>query len=139
MHFQNLIRRAVLKTIVTFVVVLFAVDGFAIDPANPPQFMRGTVTYNGQIRTFNLDRYDIRGANFEVVLLDTDGITKLPIDAGPVRTYRGWCEEETDSYVEANCCPMATCDIMYSKAMQRNGGLIRLLKPAKPPRRSALH
>jgi len=105
MPFQNRTRRLVLKTIVTLLVLLFAVDGFAIDPANPPQFMRGTVTYNGQIRTFNLDRYDIRGANFEVVLLDTDGITKLPIDAGPVRTYRGWCEEEPDSYVEATLLP----------------------------------
>jgi len=40
MPFQNRTRRLVLKTIVTLLVLLFAVDGFAIDPANPPQFMR---------------------------------------------------------------------------------------------------
>src|SRR5512138_3345714 len=72
----------------------FVVDCFAYDPANPPATLRGTVIYNGQIRTFNLDRCSFRGTNFEIILLGTDGITKTTINAGPVRNYRGWCEEE---------------------------------------------
>ena len=69
----------------------------------PPETMRGTVVKlgTGEIRTLNLEKYSCRGDNFELVLLGTDGITKTTIDPGPVRTYRGWCEEEPDSYVEA--------------------------------------
>ncbi|MEN6308737.1 MAG: LamG-like jellyroll fold domain-containing protein [Anaerohalosphaeraceae bacterium] len=105
MFFQNSFSKPIQRILAILLTLTCVMDGFAIDPANPPESMRGTVIYNGKDRTFNLDRYDFRGANFEVVLLDTDGITKLPIDAGPVRTYRGWCEEEPDSYVEATLLP----------------------------------
>ncbi|HOL31914.1 MAG TPA: Ig-like domain-containing protein [Anaerohalosphaeraceae bacterium] len=76
-----------------------------IDPTNPPMSMRGIVYRNGEIRTFNLEKYNMRGEHFEVILLDSDGVTKIPLDPGPVRTYRGWCEEEPDSYVEATLLP----------------------------------
>ncbi|HDS84919.1 MAG TPA: hypothetical protein ENN97_06990 [Phycisphaerales bacterium] len=82
-----------------------AVTDMTIDPANPPETMRGVVLRNGQIRTFNLEQVSHRGPNFEVIVLDEDGATQLPIDPGPVRTYRGWCEEEPDSYVEATLLP----------------------------------
>ncbi|MHC4960598.1 MAG: hypothetical protein ACYTGA_00540 [Planctomycetota bacterium] len=78
---------------------------FAVDPNNPPASMRVTVDKSGETRTFNLDKYSIRGPNFELVLLGTDGITQTTIDPGPVRNYRGWCEEEPDSYVEATLLP----------------------------------
>ena len=74
---------------------------FAVDPANPPATMRVTVNKGGETRTFYLERQSIRGANFELVLLDTDGVTQISLDPGPVRTYRGWCEEEPDSYIAA--------------------------------------
>ena len=76
-----------------------------IDPNNPPASMRVTVDKSGEVRTFNLDKYSVRGTDFEVVLLDHDGIGQTTIDPGPVRTYRGWCEEEPDSYVEATLLP----------------------------------
>jgi hypothetical protein len=84
---------------------------FAVDPANPPATMRVTVDKGGQTRTFSLDRQSVRGADFEIVLLDADGVTQTTIDPGPVRTYRGWCEEEPDSYVDATL--LSNGDLRY--------------------------
>jgi len=84
---------------------------FAVDPNNPPASIRVTVDKGGETRTFNLDKYSIRGPNFELVLLDPNGVGQTTIDPGPVRTYRGWCEEEPDSYVEATLLPNG--DIRY--------------------------
>ncbi len=95
--------------ITAVLLTVFSVQGLTpaveVDPANPPETLRGTVLRNGEIRTFNLERVSHRGSNFEAILLAEDGVTQLPIDAGPVRTYRGWCEEEPDSYVEATLLP----------------------------------
>lgn len=80
-------------------------SAWAIDPSNPPATLRGTVLKDGQIRTFNLQRKSFRGENFGVFFLLEDGRTLVPIDPGPVRTYLGWCEEESDSLVEATLLP----------------------------------
>ena len=81
----------------------------------PPETMRVTVDKDGETRTFNLDKYSIRGPDFELVLLGTDGVTQTTIDAGPVRNYRGWCEEEADSYVEATLLPNGDLRYMVFK------------------------
>ncbi|AQT67121.1 Alpha-amylase/pullulanase [Anaerohalosphaera lusitana] len=106
-------RSSFSKVLVAGFVMLFVFGSavFAVDPANPPEFMRVEVERGGEVLTFNLDRYNMRGENFEVVLLDTDGVTQIPLDPGPVRTYRGWCEEEPDSYVEATL--MVNGDLRY--------------------------
>ena len=99
---------------VLFFAAALAVSGgfaFAVDPDNPPDELRGTVSRNGSIRTFNLQKYSCRGENFELVLMDVDGVTMTTLDPGPVRTYRGWCEEETDSYVEATL--LSNGDLRY--------------------------
>ena len=90
------------------VVFVFSISGgicLGVDPANPPESMRVEVDKDGQTRTFYLERYSIRGADFELVLLGVDGTTQTTIDAGPVRTYRGWCEEEPDSIIAAMLLP----------------------------------
>ncbi len=106
MTIGRIFERLTIKTIVALAFICMAGQSFAvIDPANPPASMRGTVDKSGQTRTFSLDKYDMRGADFELILLDIDGITQIHIEPGPVRTYRGWCEEEPDSYVEATLLP----------------------------------
>ena len=103
-----------LKEIFLCLVLLFLVYPAvveAVDPANPPASMRVTVDKSGQTRTFSLDRQSVRGTDFEIVLLDPDGVGQTTIEPGPVRTYRGWCEEEPDSYVEATL--LSNGDLRY--------------------------
>ena len=112
MAFERICEYLTIKTIVVLALVCFAGQSFAvIDPANPPATMRGTVDRDGQTRTFYLEKQSVRGADFEIILLGTDGVTQTTIDPGPVRTYRGWCEEEPDSYVEATL--LSNGDLRY--------------------------
>ncbi len=59
-----------------------------VDPNNPPETLRGTVLKDGQIRTFNLERVSYRGADFEVVLLDTDGVSHANVRSTTQRRGR---------------------------------------------------
>ena len=87
-----------------------------IDPNNPPASMRVMVDKSGQTRTFNLDKYSVRGPDFELVLIDPiDPNIMTTIDPGPVRHYRGWCEEEPDSYVDATLLPNGDLRYMVFK------------------------
>ena len=100
-----------------------------VDANNPPVSMRVTVDKSGEVRTFNLDKYSVRGPDFEVVLLGHDGIGQTTIDPGPVRTYRGWCEEEPDSYVEATLLPNGDLRYHVFKGFAANMGTTLLQSP----------
>lgn len=61
-----------------FVLFLTAVSG-AVDPDNPPDTLRVTVDKSGEVWTLYLERYSVREADFELVLLGTGGTTQTTI------------------------------------------------------------
>ena len=92
---------SVKSLVIVILVSALTPPSYAVDPDNPPDSMRVTVDKAGFTRTFSLEKYSCRGDNFELILMDVDGVSMTTLDPGLVRTYRGWCEEEPESYVEA--------------------------------------
>ncbi|MCK4998882.1 MAG: hypothetical protein KAS23_05075, partial [Anaerohalosphaera sp.] len=108
---RNVCKCLSVKCLVLFVLFLTVDTSYAVDPDNPPESMRVRVDKSGSPRTFNLEKYSCRGENFELILMGVDGVSMTTIDPGPVRTYRGWCEEEPESYVEATL--LSNGDLRY--------------------------
>lgn len=84
-----------------------------LDGASPPQSMRVQVSKPASsgspavTRTFNLERYDVT-RNLEVVLVDASGNPHAVASPSVVRTYQGYCEEESGAMVSATVLPNGT-------------------------------
>ncbi|MFP6686630.1 MAG: hypothetical protein VB934_18055, partial [Polyangiaceae bacterium] len=75
------------------------------DPLDPPAAMRLTVDKDGELRTFVLDRYSVRAnGGLRMKVVTAQGAEDVDVDPA-IRTYRGWCEEESDSAVSAMLLP----------------------------------
>ena len=76
-----------------------------LDPLDPPATMRITVDKDGELRTLVLDRYSVRaGGSLLMKVVTATDVEDVAVDPA-IRTYRGWCEEESDSYVSATLLP----------------------------------
>ncbi len=75
------------------------------DPLDPPAAMRLTVDKDRELRTFVLDRYSVRvNSGLRMKVVTEQGAEDVDVDPA-IRTYRGWCEEESDSAVSAMLLP----------------------------------
>ena len=82
-------------------------------PENPVEQFSVTVEHEGSARVIHFQKHSVRGPNYQL-LVQAAGGELIEVEPGPVRTYRGFIEDEPDAVVAGTLLPSGLKATVFS-------------------------